>query len=93
MRGKLDKEVRELKMRAAKCLECFKPTEAALREAGVPFQHPMIEQRERAVQARDRMLEFREMAVGAKDDSAPVAGEVEGLRRDLEEFKRRNDAG
>jgi len=79
MRAQIEEELQMLRDKMATALEQFRPTEEALRQAGVEFVHPIDEVEENNLQRRSKMVEYR--AHLAKQDDVKIAAEREEIKR------------
>eukprot|EP01006_Ploeotia_vitrea_P041422 TRINITY_DN66525_c7_g3_i1.p1 TRINITY_DN66525_c7_g3~~TRINITY_DN66525_c7_g3_i1.p1 ORF type:complete len:587 (+),score=128.62 TRINITY_DN66525_c7_g3_i1:142-1902(+) len=79
LRAQIEEELQMLKDKMATALELFRPTEEALRQAGVEFVHPCEEVEEGNLQRRSKMVEYR--AHMAKQEEVKIAAEREEVKR------------
>jgi hypothetical protein len=79
LRANVEEELQMLKDKMATALELFRPTEEALRQAGVEFVHPTEEVEENNLQRRSKMVEYR--AHMSKQEEVKIAAEREELKR------------
>jgi len=79
LRAQVEEELQMLRDKMATALEQFRPTEEALRQAGVEFVHPIDEVEENNLQRRSKMVEYR--AHLAKQDDVKIAAEREEIKR------------
>jgi len=79
LRASVEEEVQMLKDKMATALELFRPTEEALRQAGIEFVHPIEEVEEGNLQRRSKMVEYR--AHVSKQEEVKIAAEREEIKR------------
>jgi hypothetical protein len=79
IRASVEEEIQMLKDKMATALEQFRPTEEALRQAGVEFVHPIDEVEENNLQRRSKMVEYR--AHMSKQEEVKIAAEREEVKR------------
>lgn len=79
LRASVEEEIQMLKDKMATALEQFRPTEEALRQAGVEFVHPIDEVEENNLQRRSKMVEYR--AHLNKQEEVKIAAEREEVKR------------
>jgi hypothetical protein len=79
VRASVEEEIQMLKDKMATALEQFRPTEEALRQAGVEFVHPIDEVEENNLQRRSKMVEYR--AHMSKQEEVKIAAEREEVKR------------
>jgi hypothetical protein len=79
VRAQIEEELQMLKDKMLTALEQFRPTEEALRQAGVEFMHPIDEVEENNLQRRSKMVEYR--AHMAKQEEVKIAAEREEVKR------------
>jgi hypothetical protein len=79
LRASVEEEVQMLKDKMATALEAFRPTEEALRQAGVEFLHPIEEVEEGNLNRRSKINSYKSHV--NKDSAVIVAAQKEEIKR------------
>eukprot|EP01002_Notosolenus_urceolatus_P008713 NODE_330_length_2223_cov_358.904324_g261_i0.p1 GENE.NODE_330_length_2223_cov_358.904324_g261_i0~~NODE_330_length_2223_cov_358.904324_g261_i0.p1 ORF type:complete len:681 (+),score=319.89 NODE_330_length_2223_cov_358.904324_g261_i0:217-2043(+) len=80
----VEEEMASLKSRAEAGLRQFKAvSEGPLREAGVEYVHPVLEQQQLEIERKAKMVEYKALALVGTVDNTPLQEELDQVKREL----------
>jgi hypothetical protein len=89
-RADLISDLEELQVRGQAVIDAFAPVERFLHSKKIPFTHPVLAQRERAVALRARAIESRAAALCLSESS--TLGEIKKIQQDVLDAQAESEA-